>query len=71
MKQQNAPQTPEQLLASYAATAQNRAMQAVLGRQIKALRDQLETCDASQLPKLQGGISAHKALLRLVTGVPE
>lgn len=63
--------TPEQLLADYAATPQNRAAVAVIDRRIEQLRDALESCASEQTQHHQGAIAALRSLRRLMCGGPE
>lgn len=63
--------SPEQLVASFAATAQNRAVCAVLERRIDDLRAQLECCTQQELAALQGAVGALRALQRLLSGLHE
>ncbi len=65
------PQTPEQLLASFAATATNRALVVVLDKRIALCREQLECCTAQELPGLQGAVAALRALRSLAQGLHE
>lgn len=63
--------TPEQLLAEYAPTPQNRAAVAVIDRRIEALREQMESCDAAEITRHQGAVQALRSLRRLADGLPE
>lgn len=63
--------TPEQLLADYAATPQNRAAVAVVDRRIEVLREQLEFCAAVDVLTHQGAVRELRSLRRLLCGLPE
>lgn len=65
------PQTPEQLLASFAPTQSNRVLVAVLDKRIALCREQLECCTADELPRLQGAVAALRALHSLASGLHE
>lgn len=65
-----ATETTEQLVANYAATAQNRALAALIEGRINKIKEQLTQCDATELGELQGRVKELRGLLRNVQGSP-
>lgn len=63
-------ETTEQLVAQYAATAQNRALAALIGSRIDRIKEQLTQCGTTELAELQGQVKALRGLLRNVQGSP-
>ena len=63
-------ETTEQLVANYAATAQNRALAALIDSRINKIKEQLTQCDATELGELQGRVKELRGLLRNVQGSP-
>lgn len=62
--------TVEKLVAGYAATAQNRAMAALVDQRIEQLRNQLESSAPADTPALQGAAQALRSLHRVLLGTP-